>query len=323
MEETIIQETNQTQNYQLEFFGKGSDYFSIIIVNWLLTIVTLGLYYPWARAKNLRFMYGNTSLNNERFHFAGTGKEMFRGFIFVILFYFAVLGIYTLFITTLELPLLGILFLYLALLAIIPFAIHGSLRYRMSRTSYRGVRFGYRGSRNELVKEFFKGVLLTILSLGIYGAWLQMNIRRYTHKNIRYGDVEFSNNASGSDWFVINLKGYILSVFTIGIYSFWWQSEIFAYYFDRLRMTKGEQKIKITSTASGGDFFELLMINFLIVVFTLGFGKAWADVRTQKFMCDKLTIKGDIDLNEIYQTEEEYKNAFGEDAMDFFDIDLA
>ncbi|WP_410482280.1 DUF898 family protein [Riemerella anatipestifer] len=54
---------------------------------------------------------------------------------------------------------------------IIPFAIHGSFRYRMSRTSYRGIRFGYRGNRKEFIKKFLKWTLFTIVTFGIYAAW--------------------------------------------------------------------------------------------------------------------------------------------------------
>lgn len=323
METSMTQNTNQTQNYRLEFFGKGLDYFAIMIVNWLLTLVTLGFYYPWAKANRLRYVYGQTSLNNERFHFAGSGKEMFLGFIKIILFYIALMVSYYLILTVVKSPILAVIFLYLAIFAIIPFAIHGSFRYRMSRTSYRGIRFGYRGDRNELVKNFFKWVFFTVITFGIYSAWLQMNIRRYTHQNIRYGDVEFSNNVNGGDWFLLNLKGYFFTIITLGIYAFWWQSEIFAYYIDNMRMTKDEQKIQCYSTATGGGFFGLLIVNLLITVFTLGFGKAWADMRTQKFICDNVKMEGDINIDEIHQTEEEYTNAFGEDAMDFFEIDLA
>lgn len=322
METSTTQSTNQKLNYHLEFFGKGSEYFSIMIVNWLLTLITLGFYYPWARAKKLRYLYGQTALNNERFHFSGTGKEIFRGFIKVILFYIAVMVIYMLFLTIGRSPLLAILFLYLAIIAIIPYIIHGSFRYRMSRISYRGVRFGYRGNRSELVKNFWKWMLLTIVTFGLYGAWLRMNIRRYVHKNIRYGDVEFSNDCKGSDWFILNLKGYILTVMTLGIFIFWWECERFNYYINNMKMTKGDQKIVCYSTATGEGFFWLLIGNLLITVLTLGFGKPWADVRTQKFYCDNIKMEGNINLDEIHQTEEEYTNAFGEDAMDFFEIDL-
>lgn len=252
MEKPMTQDTDRPQNYHLEFFGKGSEYFAIMIVNWLLTLITLGLYYPWARAKRLRYVYGQTALNNERFHFAGTGKEMFRGFIKIIVLYIAIIVIYALLLAVVNSPLLAILFLYLALFSIAPFAIHGFFRYRMSRTSYRGIRFGYRGDRNELVKKFLKWALFTILTLGIYGAWLQMNMRRYTHQNIRYGDVEFSNHADGFDYFVIILKGYLLTLITLGIYFFWWQRDIFNYYIDNMEMTKGEQKIECYSAATGG-----------------------------------------------------------------------
>jgi len=320
MENLISQNTNQTKNYCFEFFGKGSEYFTIMIVNMLLTVITLGLYYPWARAKVLRYIYGQTALNNERFHFAGTGKEIFIGFIKVILFYIALMIAYGL--ISFVSPLLAVLFIYLAIFALIPFAIHGSLRYKMSRTSYRGIRFGYRGDRNELLKYFFKWMFFTIITFGIYSYWLQMNLRRYTHQNIRYGDVEFSNNANGGAWFLLNLKGYLLTIITFGIYSFWWQSEIFAYYINNMKMTKGEQNIKFNSTATGSGFFGLLFVNLLIVVFTLGIGVAWANIRTQKFILDNIKMEGDIDIDDIHQTEEEYKNAFGEDAVDFFDIDL-
>lgn len=319
----MTQNTSQKLNYQLEFFGKGSEYFSIMIVNWLLTLVTLGIYYPWARAKRLRYVYGNTALNNERFHFAGTGKEMFRGFVKIILFYIAIVGSYVLLTFAINSPVLAILFLYLAIIAIIPFAIHGSFRYKMSRTSYRGIRFGYRGNRNELVVKFFKWILFTVLTLGFYSSWLAMNIRKYTHQNIRFGDVEFSNNADGGDYFILNLKGYFLTIFTLGIYSFWWQRDIFNYYIDNMEISKGDQKIDCNSTATGGGFFSLLVVNLLITVFTLGFGKAWADMRTQKFLCDNVLMEGNINIEEIHQTEDEYTNAFGDDAMDFFEIDVA
>lgn len=46
-------------------------------------------------------------------------------------------------------------------------------------------------------------------------------------------------------------------------------------------------------------------------------------MRTQKFICANVKMEGDINIDEIHQNEEEYTNAFGEDAMDFFEIDLA
>ena len=312
----------KAQNYHFQFFGKGSEYFSIMIVNWLLTLVTLGIYYPWARAKRLKYIFGQTALNDERFNFSGTGSQMFLGFVKVILFYIIVLGVYVLlYLKLLILP--AILFLFLAFLAIYPLAIHGSFRYRMSRTSYRGIRFGYRGDRTELIKNCIKWGLLSLVTLGIYSAWMAMNVRRYTHQNIRYGDVEFYNDCDGGDWFWLNLKGYFLTLITLGIYSFWWQRDIFNYYIDNMSMHKNEQKAQCHSTVTAGGIFKLGIVNLVIVVFTLGFGTAWAEMRIQRFIWDNIKMEGYINLDEVHQTEEEYTNAFGLEAMDFFAIDFA
>lgn len=308
------------QNYKLNFHGKGSDFFGIIIVNWLLTIITLGIYYPWAKAKQLQFTYSSTSLNGDSFSFHGTGKEMFKGFIKAILIFGILYGILILGIF-LKKPFWGLLLFYIGFVAIFPIAIHGSYRYRMSRTSWRGIRFGYRGDRNEFVKSFFKWIGLTIITLGIYGPWMAMNMRNYLLGNVRFGDSEFEYEGDGGEYFVLNLKGYFLTIFTLGIYMFWWQKDLFEYYVDNLSLKKGDEKINFNSTASGGDFFSLVVVNILILIFTLGLGYAWIVTRTLKFIFEHVELDGNLDLNTLLQTEENYKDATGEDLSDFLDLD--
>ena len=48
---------NEHRSYALAFYGKGLDYFRIQIVNVILNILTLGFYYPWAKARQLRYLY--------------------------------------------------------------------------------------------------------------------------------------------------------------------------------------------------------------------------------------------------------------------------
>ena len=62
-----------------QFHGRGGEYFGIWIVNILLTIVTLGLYSPWAHVRNKQYFYGNTDLAGERFEYLATGKQIFLG----------------------------------------------------------------------------------------------------------------------------------------------------------------------------------------------------------------------------------------------------
>lgn len=310
-----------TKSFKLTFNGTGGEFFSIIIVNWLLTVITLGFYYPWAKAKQLKFIYGSTALNNDRFSFNGTGKEMFIGFIKTIIIIGIIYGAFFLF-AYLEMPRIGLLIVYLLFFAIIPIAIHGTYRYRMSRTTWRGIRFGYRGDRSDLISNFYKWVLLTVVSLGIYGAWFSVNLRRYIWNNIRMGSAEFEYDADGSDYLWLNIKGYFLTLITLGIYSFWWQKDLFAFYIDNLSMRSGEQKNTFRSTATAGGFFELVIINLIIIIFTFGLGYAWVVTRTMKFIADNIEIEGDIDLDTLAQTEEEYTDAIGEDLGDALNLDL-
>lgn len=46
--------------YRLRFSGTGGEYFRVWIVNVLLSIVTLGLYTPWARRRTARWFYDHT-----------------------------------------------------------------------------------------------------------------------------------------------------------------------------------------------------------------------------------------------------------------------
>lgn len=309
------------QEYQLEFHGKGSTFFSVIIVNWLLTVVTLGIYYPWAKAKQLQYIYGETSLNKDRFSFHGTGNEMFKGFIKAILLFLTLYGLLFAFLF-LKIPVIGIILFYLGFLAILPLAIHGSYRYRMSRTSWRGIRFGYRGDRKELCTNFFKWIFFTIISFGIYGSWMAVNLRKYLLNNVRFGDVTFNYEGDGGDYFILNLKGYFLTIITFGIYMFWWQKDLFEYYIDNLSLQKDDKEITLNSTVTGGGFFKLGFLNLLILIFTLGFGYAWVVTRTLKYIFSHIELEGNIDLNSLLQTEDNFKDATGEDISDFLNLDF-
>lgn len=317
MENTIT----ASKSYKLSFQGKGSTLFGIIIVNWLLTVLTLGFYYSWAKAKQLRFIYGSTALNGDHFAFHGTGKEMFKGFVKAILLFGLIFGIFMVFIF-LKMPIVGILVFYGCIFSIIPLAIHGSYRYRMSRTSWRGIRFGYRGNLKELYFNFLKWIFFSIITFGIYIPWMTMNLKNYTISNIKLGNIHLKYNGAGGAYFLLNLKGYFLTLITLGIYAFWWIKDIYAYYIDNLSLHQGEQQIKLRSTATAGDFFKLIVVNLLIMVFTLGFGFAWVLTRQMDFMLSHIEMEGDIDLDTITQTEENFKDATGEDISDFLDLDL-
>ncbi|XWW47811.1 DUF898 family protein [Fibrella sp. USSR17] len=307
---------------RLQFVGTGTDYFGIYLVNLLLIVVTLGFYYPWAKAARLQYTYANTNLDNNPFQFHGTGREMFIGFIKaigLILAFFLVIG-YCFNSSVPALRLVGIVGYLAAILLITPIAIHGSLKYRLSRTSWQGIHFGYRGDRGELIKLFLTNGLLTIITLGLYSAWMTVNILRYTTGHVRFGSAKMAFTGSGESYFWLNVKGYILTVLTLGIYGFWWGRDRFDYQIDNLHIEHDDMEYGIQSSMTVGTFFNLVVVNVLLLVFTLGLAMPWVIARSLRIIFDNILIDERFEPAAILQTEADYRNATGDDLADILDI---
>lgn len=315
---------NLTKKLHFNFKGSGSEYFGIEIGNWILTGITFGLYYPWAKANRLKYLYGNTYLDDSPFVFHGTGAEMFKGFIKAVLIIGSIYG-FVLYATITENPTLVTIAMgvfYMALLILGPVAIHGSLRYRLSRTSWKTIHFGYRGKLGQLFKIFIKGFLLSILTLGIYTPWFQVELRRYILGHTRFGNVEFEFTGRGTELFIINLKAFFLIPLTLGIYTFWYMKEMYNFMITNTNLIHYGKQVKMQSNISGSDLFVLLFINWLIVMVTGGLGAPFATIRTLEFMASNIEIEEGIYLDAIEQTEEDYKDATSDDIADMLEFDI-
>jgi len=144
----------------LNFEGSGSEYFKIWIVNILLVILTIGLYYPWAKVRNRRYFYGNTTLHGRNFEYHATGKQLFLGYLVAMLLFIT-------YVLVSKASPVGSLIIPLALLVAIPWLIWRSLMFSMRMTSFSNVRFGFKGTLGESYLNFF--IYPLILFLAIFG----------------------------------------------------------------------------------------------------------------------------------------------------------
>ena len=69
VEETVLEGTGV-----LSFEGNGAELFGILMKNFFLNLLTLGIYYPWAKAKQLSYYYGSSRIHGSDFQFHGTGR---------------------------------------------------------------------------------------------------------------------------------------------------------------------------------------------------------------------------------------------------------
>jgi len=315
---------NLSKYTNLKFSGQFSSLFVILLVNFFFTIITLGLYYPWAKAKLLQYFYSETELHGSRFVFHGTGKEMFRGYIKIFILFIVLFGSMQLFKLLGEptLLLIGTVVFYFVFLSLIPLAIHGVMRYRLSRTSWRGIHFGYRGNLGELYKLYIKGVLFTIFTLGFYYPWMTVSLRKYVLAHTRFGNIEFEFIGEGSTLLGLHISGLFLSIITIYIYIPWYLISIKNFEINNTKVIQNGHSHSIQSTMRGGSFFGLNVTNFFILIFTLGLGMPLVIIRNMKYYLSNIHFSNMIDMDTIIQTEVDYKNATGEDLSDALDLNF-
>jgi uncharacterized membrane protein YjgN (DUF898 family) len=146
----------------MRFTGSGSEYFRIWIVNLLLILVTVGLYYPFAKVRRLRYFYGNTKLGGEEFDFHGNPWKMLRGLLLMA----ALLGAYGL--ATNVSPWAALVALLL-LAGIWPALFRASLQFRLANTSWRGLRFHLEGSLGDAYRALWPMLVVMVMYLGAIG----------------------------------------------------------------------------------------------------------------------------------------------------------
>jgi uncharacterized membrane protein YjgN (DUF898 family) len=147
---------------KIRFTASGSEYFRIWIVNLLLTVITLGLYWPFAKARKLRYFHENTLVGDSPLSFHGDPKRMLRGYLLM-----AVLGgVYTVLNNTHPEAAAGMVVLTLPLA---PWFLWSALRFRVANTGWRGLRLQFDGTLKQMYRLFVP--MVTPLGLAAVG-WL-------------------------------------------------------------------------------------------------------------------------------------------------------
>ncbi len=80
---------------KFEFNGSGLGFFWLFIWTTVLSIVTLGLSFPWTASATMRWVMGNTTIDGKQLCFKGTGMGFFGNWLLIIILTFVTIGIYT------------------------------------------------------------------------------------------------------------------------------------------------------------------------------------------------------------------------------------
>jgi uncharacterized membrane protein YjgN (DUF898 family) len=200
------------------FHGTGGTLFGIHLVNTLLTIVTLGFYYYWAKVRVRTFLFSQTEFAGDRFSYHGSARELLNGtmkasLIFGVPYYFLEnIGQFLEANMAIRITLQVAAWVLLAIF--IPLAVVSARRYRLSRTAWRGIRFSFQGKALDFIKLWLLGYLLTGVTLGLYYPYFSAKKHAFLTQHSYFGSEPFRFSGDGATLFRPFLMMYIPMVAT-------------------------------------------------------------------------------------------------------------
>ena len=349
-------DSHPDQVSKLRFHGTGGSLFGIRIVNMLLTALTLGIYYFWGKVKVRNYVFSQSEFEGDRFAYHGTGKELLIGWLKGVAILGAIYGVSFAFLYLLGERSVSGHVLYLLfplpplLFGLVPIAIAGAWRYRLSRSSWRNIRFSFRGHTREFMKLYAPGLLLTVITLGFYSPIFACKIRKFLLDRTWFGTTPFTYDGEGKDLFWSYVKALLLTILfllslaglllvlvggAMGIAEvvivililtvtplgrlpwFWYAARQHRYHWSHTRFGGADFGCAMT----GGSLLWLELVNGILLVVTLGFAQPWVLVRTVRFMFERVSLHGSLDLAAIEQEARE-AGATGEGIADLLDTEL-
>lgn len=154
--------TNDIQAYPTEFSGHGGEFFRVWIVNALLTMVTLGLYTPFARRRTAQYFYGHTVVAGSPLEFTVQQRKMVFGFLLLIFLYIA----FKVASDTGQDVVVGVMMLAAAALA--PYFWASAMRFRLNATRWRGVRLQFTASWGEVYRASWPVFAIALIWMGAF-----------------------------------------------------------------------------------------------------------------------------------------------------------
>ena len=361
--------------------GKLGELYVIYLRHLVLMLLTLGWSRFWGRTRIRRYLWNHFAILGDRFEYRGRGIELMVGFVLALLMLagwgglmylvwiyvfherpFASFGLFDIF--SLSVALIGFPLAYVGHYA--------GLRYRLSRTRWRGIRCGMAGSawRYGVSATFL--IFANAITFQLLTPVVSVNLARPRIANTRFGSLPFVFSGGAGDiygryvgYYFLNIIAWlvalgifftaiggavgglgisfteeeILKLFTrpslraillvaalaIGLYIVfsllilplrcWWQAYLFRYLVSHSRAGN----VLFATAISTRQMWGFLVLNYLIVVLTLGLGWPWVMHRTLRLIAAELWLYGAPDGASIRQPTD-LGPRYGEGLLDMFDV---
>jgi len=345
---------HRPQEIPFQFTGKAGEFFRIWIVNTALTIVTLGIYAAWAKVRHTRYIYNHLDLGGHRFDFHANPVRILIGNIIVSVLFVT----YTF--SGLLHPFLPLTVL-LVFLPLFPWLYYKAIRFRAHNTSYRNIRFRFKGTLGEsYLINLVLGLAIPI-TFGLLYPYQAFRRKQYIWSNMAFGATPFRFTGSEGPFFKyyllafgIAVAGYFLAstafltlfvlvgalgqvepdivyVVSSQLFSVFVAFVVIGFATQLLRakihnyvfseLALGSQ-VRFRCDLEVGKLFSIFFTNGLAIVFSLGLLIPWAKIRMVCYVTSRMSVEAQTDLDSFVATTTPEDSALGEAAADFGDFEI-
>lgn len=357
MDQAITAQADQAPavtSERFSFTGTSGEYFRIWIVNTSLTLLTLGIYSPWAKVRRNKYLYRHSHLAGESFDYHANPVAILKGRLIA----FAMVVAY--FITTFFAPALSIL-IALLIAAMVPWLLVRSRMFAMRYTGYRNVRFGFRPVYRESYKVFLKYGLITLITLGMGYAWLQAARARLIVDNTRYGTLgmKLGEQVRGSSFLGVYFAGSLLFGLALVMVTFGAgfisnalaqadtppapdfgafqltgiMTSVLLYVLFYYGVNAAIQRLVLNGVAVGGNplvcdwtlagYLWIVFTNLIAILLSAGLLIPWASIRVQRFKLEHIAVQMQTgDLASVAAAGSGEVSALGDEIGEAFDYDF-
>ncbi|HEX2603575.1 MAG TPA: YjgN family protein [Oxalicibacterium sp.] len=345
--------TSSPQAAPFVFTGSGREYFGIWIVNLLLSIVTLGIYSAWAKVRRTKYFYTNAQVAGASFDYHGNPIAILKGrFVALMLIIMYQLAIR-------ESGVIALLMLVAVAFAS-PWLIWKSLQFKLYNSSYRGIRFGFRGTLRAVYKVYLLFPALSMLTLFLLSPFVHQRLKQFQHSESRFGTTHFSFSASVGKFYKVYLLAFVVWLAGVTAISIVFGGSLGA--LGALKNPKASgavlsglltylfalyvwlfllfpifntmvQNLIWNHTQLGPHRFRcemkwtrvvfIALTNILGVICTLGLFTPFAQIRMLRYRIGSMTLLPESPLDEFVAATQAETSATGEGVADLLDFDLS
>jgi len=346
------------------FHGSWQEFARIAFPNLLLTIVTLGIYRFWATTREREYLWGKTDFIDEPLEWTGRGIELFIGFIMVFLLIgvpFIVIQLVSQGLIFQGLPVLAGLLtfaMFLSLFYLTGVAYFRALRYRLSRTYWRGIRGGSDDPGFQYGLSYMWKWVVAWLPLFLMVPWAMISLWNDRWNAMSFGPHRFSATAQWTPLMKRYLLFYLVPFLFFGgavIFGFSMAASgnapdalgdtgmavggilavvallafyiiiplaALLFYSKYFRLAVGGLRLhtlEFAFRARAADWVLFFLANMAIIICTLGIGYIFMPYRNWKFFVEHMEAYGEINIDELTQSQTVVEK-HGEGLLDAFDV---